>query len=308
MNYTGCIEGFCREPFKNCQEDAQCGAGEQCAAGVCEPTDGTCSSNGDCNAGELCSTQGVCYTPSVTGCTSDAQCGASQRCSNDGACVAIDGGCTKNADCGDGFLCDPTALVCVEDTRHLCTSDAECLGDEVCVDGACQAPTPECVNENDCLGVEICRQGACVLECVNENDCLGTQTCTQNRCVDAVADNPYSGTFTISSTNPIQRCNASTSIQFEARTVNASQSGVSYTFTFPTSTYNGTAQSGQFTVSWSGSQGNNGGTCGELNSANVYQGTFQSNDLWTGTMTSQMFFQLASCNCTLVWPVTGTRQ
>ena len=47
--------------------------------------------------------------------------------------------------------------------------------------------------------------------------------------------------------------------------------------------------------------------CGEWNSANTYTGTFQSPDLFMGTLRTEHYFQSRECNCVQIFQITGTR-
>ncbi len=58
------------------------------------------------------------------------------------------------------------------ESARACTSDAECKGDRVCLDGACQ-DRPPCQADVDCAGEEICSAGRCALPSSPAPDAAG---------------------------------------------------------------------------------------------------------------------------------------
>jgi len=184
-------------------------------------------------------------------------------------------------------------------------TDGDCSGNQICSAGACAL---ECALNSDCALGQNCVANRCQAECVYDSDCGTGETCESGRC-QLTQLNPYSGTFMLSSSSPIQRCNANVLMQYESRLVQATQDLTAYTFVFTESTYYGTISSqGVFTVSWSGSQGFANSTCGNVNSANVFSASFSNPNLFSGTIKTELFFDYGACNCTLYYPITGTRQ
>lgn len=282
-----CVEGRCRTV--ECVVDGDCAAGEGCVANTCEALAAQCARNSDCALGERC-LAGRCGPA----CGADVDCAAGERCVG-GACAPE---CVDAVDCAAGELC--RAGLC----EPACVVDRDCAAGQLCRSGRCEA---ECAQDRDCAGGQLCRAGRCEAECVVDRDCAADQACDAGRCVAVVVTNPYGGRFNLSTSTGIQRCNDYVSLQYQSRTVDAVQDGASYTFFFPTSTYYGTIdEAGSFAVSWSGYQ-DTGPVCGDMNTANTYSGTFQGADLFTGTLAVDFFFQVPACNCTLWFPITGTR-
>jgi hypothetical protein len=133
------------------------------------------------------------------------------------------------------------------------------------------------------------------------------ETCERRRCI--TPENPFTGTFLISSSTPIRRCNELVSINFDPRVAQTTQSDQSFTLFLanPPTTYVGQLTGNTFTVSWSGVNGNTE-YCGGLTTSNTYVATFTNNDLFTGTLTVDFFFQIGSCDCQIQWPIIGVRQ
>ncbi len=69
--------------------------------------------------------------------------------------------------------------------KRACTDKSECLGDEICAQGFCQAA---CQSNNDCLGDQTCATGVCRTTCSSGNDCLGDQICIAGLCQDTQGD------------------------------------------------------------------------------------------------------------------------
>lgn len=325
-----CRQGLCEDIPGYCQRNSECSATEVCDGLTrrCIPATDLqtpCTGDGDCFAGEVCSA-GFCRERPSEQCARNSDCALDEVCER-GACVsAPQPECVRNSDCRTGEVCEQGS--CAPDAGPECVRNSDCGSSELCVSGRCE---PECVTDRDCEAGERCAAGACILdvectrnsdcrtgevceanrcqpECVSDRDCAADEICADGQCKPdpGMADNPYSGQFQLSSTTSIQRCNDFISIQYDARTVSAVQNGQAYQLIFPSSVYYGSIQSGLFTVSWSGFQQTTS-VCGDWNSANTFNGTFQGTNLWTGTLRTEHFFQVSSCNCVLNFQITGTR-
>lgn len=171
-----CVNGECKyecEPMKlGCYSDQDCPDGTHCSVsdgdcgpdpscpmcavcyGECVPDKTECVQSG-CS-GEVCAEKAV-YTPclwqewfeclALTACGSfgeNGSCGFEQ--SDDFlACVAEKTGCTTDADCPEGFVC--------ENDSWCGSEDSWCVGGGTCV----PEPDPEgCETDADCLGYEFC--------------------------------------------------------------------------------------------------------------------------------------------------------
>lgn len=291
-----CINAFCVDPAQNCAVDRDCRFGQRCVSGICEDQ-ATCTLDSECASNERCdATSATCVTViTPSGCQGDASCDPGLICEGT-ECVP---GCDTTG-CDTGQTCEQGRC------RTGCASEADCSGNDRCMGGSC---TPGCASRSDCSGGQICNlQGLCG-DCSATSECSLGERCSSGRCEpEPQPENPYAGTFLLSTSTGIQPCNIYHSLQYEARTTQATQNGLAYTFTFPESVYPGTIDSsGRFSVSWSGYQFTSA-ACGEMNSSNTYTGTFESPDLFRGTLTIDIFFQVSSCNCKLFFDITGTRQ
>jgi len=77
------------------------------------------------------------------------------------------------------------AWACSDDKAKgpdLCNSDADCNGNQICVNGACR---DECTTDDDCLQGQKCIDGACVVPCSDDGDCPVGETCQNGECVPA---------------------------------------------------------------------------------------------------------------------------
>jgi hypothetical protein len=231
--------------------------------------------------------------------------------------------------------CDRDTSRCIGG-EPVCLTDGDCFAGEDCVSSRCAVPDDGCVRNSDCATAMICLGGHCQGECVTDRDCAVDEICDRGRCDPAPptnnrtnnptnnptnnttnnptnnttnnpTNNEFGGTFQLSTSTPIQRCNDLISINYDARTVVATQDGSAYTYTFPQSVYHGfVTPAGFFQVSWSGSQGYTQ-YCGDANTSNTYTGTFQDPDFFTGTLQVDFFYQLGDCNCSLFYDIVGTR-
>ncbi len=143
-----------------------------------------CSDGNECTVNDMCS-NGVCVTePRV--CDDNKQCTMDQ-CDPLSGCIyttmpfgACDDGnlCTHNDRCADD-VCAGTAI--------------ECLGQDPCVEAACNPTTGECEttpltgtsceDDNPCLSGDLCQNGVCVAgavdACNDGNECT-IDTCNQD--------------------------------------------------------------------------------------------------------------------------------
>lgn len=166
-----CGNLVCRDGDCICTADSQCGPAEHCSGGVCVenlcPPDAVyckgdevweCNADGtaenlvrDC-APMVCS-NGGCI------CTDHGQCAADQYC-DQGACTADV--CTQGQQfCsgGDVYLCNAegSGSTLVEDCGRLdcvsaqcrCTSDGQCPGLQVCIDGECRMTADSGMHTSD---------------------------------------------------------------------------------------------------------------------------------------------------------------
>ncbi|MEO1268791.1 MAG: hypothetical protein AAFX99_11880 [Myxococcota bacterium] len=312
-----CRDNECAEPVIACRADGDCPYAQECIQGLCTPIEGFCLRNSDCQSGFVCSRDMQICVESGTEieCINTGDCFAGEICVG-GACVPEpEDACTSSADCFAGEIC--TNGNCVPEPEPDCTRNSDCAPMQVCSGGTCVDTGPECVFNSDCRDDRICVEGVCMAECVLDRDCDVGQLCMQGRCVEDTTgmtsngttgqDNRYSGQFRLSSSSGIQNCSGVINVQYDARDVTALQNGMSYTFIFPTSTYDGSITNNTFQVSWSGFQ-QRVEFCGDMNTANTYNGVFQNENFFQGTLTSEAFFQISSCNCTLFFDITGTRR
>ena len=145
---------------KRCKKLTQgCGGKSKCCQGL-TCTNGACA----CPAGTVPSGNACVQQPGQPGCTSNAQCGAGQVCQA-GSCVPIPLQCTQDADCGEAGV--------------------------ICVNGACVIQPGECEQDNDCGPNELCgtgpngtvctcpqlESGRCIRRCDKQSDCPGACSC-----------------------------------------------------------------------------------------------------------------------------------
>ncbi len=174
--YGACVDDVV-EPT-GCYSDGQCAEGQFCDTSVCLPPPG-CTGDMACPA--------VCYgqcTDKPAGCTSDAQCGADQYC--DFATCGWYGAAEDRAPCrpdasGAGCLVPPCEGVCL--TRPVvtgCTSDADCGDGMICqVEQRCYAT--DCADGTDCGAPLPCEPvGVCVpatTGCWADDECPAGYQC-----------------------------------------------------------------------------------------------------------------------------------
>jgi hypothetical protein len=176
----------CTAKSNACQYSSECAQGTVCADGECLVD---CSAGQACPSGTQC-TKGVCIPTTGTQCTTDAECSGSTPKCDQGTCVAA---CDPNASpdtCGAGYYCNNGA--CVVDTRPQpnCGSAAQCLSNQVCLDGFCRY---SCGTDQDCKLIDA-RIGYCAADktcrdaqeaqaqCVDSSGCPSGQLCISNTC------------------------------------------------------------------------------------------------------------------------------
>ena len=159
---------FCIEADP-CQAPEDCHEGRLCHEGACSDPCGPA----DCPLGRICSPEEqVCLRPDA--------CDAEGNCPTPGwACLAgrchppcEEGGCPSPR-----MDCDEWTHQCVE--APICFEDLDCLGDRVCIDGACQRPAERCFGDEDCPGDWVCGDGG---QCEPPAGCTGDRQCAPLLC------------------------------------------------------------------------------------------------------------------------------
>jgi hypothetical protein len=182
-----CQAGSCAAvdggPGVDCISGYTCGAN-----GTCGTTANACDNNSDCTgAGSVCvygPTGGVCTAPADQ-CFDEQQCATGDKCVS-GVCIV---GCTSNADCRDGYACNPTLGVC-SNAAKTCSVTNDCGGPTtVCVGGTCVprvSATGTCANagdvvvENGCVPNETA-SFTCTTDGTQGNCALGS-ICLHHSC------------------------------------------------------------------------------------------------------------------------------
>jgi hypothetical protein len=196
-----CDRGECRQR-ETCVSDDECERGEVCENDACRSA---CADDGDCGGGlAVCASDGQCRQQ----CFIDLMCfgdlcvnGVCEppECANDGDCSRPDGTffcnagrCESYLPCGDDDDCFDANFLCNEagrcEERPLCSVDAECGLDGICVDVHCRPTTP-CDASADCDDGDECVAGRCVAEagCRTTADCSGDQVCSGAQCRDPIS-------------------------------------------------------------------------------------------------------------------------
>ena len=289
LSDTECTEGMiCEEGActLGCSEQLPCEEGLICRMGRCQPE---CLLNSDCEGQLLCIEQ-RCRPE----CVDDLDCEEAEYC--------IKGSC--GIECGTDSECEDSLVCRAGRCEPECEISPDCADGELCLDNLCQEG---CLESEDCEDNLVCEDYQCVPECLDNESCAEGQVCTSGACINQ--SNPYSGSFLISSSTPILRCNELTSINYDPRLAQTTQTGNAFTLFFPSppTNYVGQINDGQFTVSWSGV---NGATeyCGTVTTSNTYVASFINEDMFQGTLNVQFFFQIPSCDCQIQWPIVGVRQ
>lgn len=174
----------CTDPDADGSTNCNCGC--DLNVGACDdldPTPGTqsttpCPCDDECGGG----TGG-----GAGGCTTDAQCGNGMVCTAAGTCIPDGGtGCTTDAECGNGMVCT-AAGTCIPDGGTGCTTDADCGGGMLCAaDGSCIPDGGGCANDGDCGLNEICQAGMCMPAgggCTSDLDCFPGESCLGGNCI-----------------------------------------------------------------------------------------------------------------------------
>ncbi len=140
-------------PFPKCTTSADCGPNDSCQGGLCLWAGPPCKVKTDCTfeKGEGCK-DGHCQFIGPP-CKTQKDCFSGEYACNDGFCEWV--GCTSDAACIDGMLCDPTSKMCV---AKACASHADCpAAGTKCVYGACGVPLPgSCQTTPDCGAYAVC--------------------------------------------------------------------------------------------------------------------------------------------------------
>lgn len=335
-------EMLCVGQEEGCRSADDCFAGEVCVDRTCVIPEDSCDNGGcpvtcqfdqDCSDGEICE-----MNQCTAGCT-ERSCEAGELC-REGRCGPE---CVDSNGCAEPYLCvsGECELECIEHSDCdeglfclknrcgvECVDDSDCNEDLLCRDGRCEA---ECMDSSDCLDPLVCVETRCVPECVEATDCAEPLLCVENRCTPECTDrddcptdyncvdqqcimnevpvtSPYDGTFLISSSLPIQRCNPTLSVNYDPRQAQSTHNGQAFTLFFPNpaTRYLGEFNEGRFVVSWSGLNGADL-NCGQVTTSNVYDAQFNGEDFFEGTLTVDFFFSIGTCNCRIIWPIIGTR-
>ena len=153
---TACESGVCTEGQCGCENENDCGPGEDCANGLCAcPSEVRCGATGlCCGDGESCSVVEVC--------DDQGECEVLSRCQaqcEGEVCGALGDLCCE----GDTPSCGPTGQCApsCDGAGELCGDDFDqcCEGGEVCVFGSCRLPGEPCSSFLDCDFGEYCDQG-----------------------------------------------------------------------------------------------------------------------------------------------------
>jgi hypothetical protein len=165
----------------SCQHDFDCPSGQGCVANTCSLL--PC---GGCQPDQACSTAGTCIVAQGASCASST-CPSAYPCNAKSNTCAK--GCTVNAECDPGTVCNSGLAACAE-----CTFDTDCAsraGRPRCDadHGACV----QCNTDFDCvhsLGIgHYCSAHVCAPGCATDDDCnpSNAETCdttqTPGRCV-----------------------------------------------------------------------------------------------------------------------------
>lgn len=166
-----------------CVTDDDCSFIEACVGNVCrlacvDDVDCETGFSCDCPRGSACDLRVCQPTPDEPGCTSNADCSAGALCQN-GACVSDADYCFDTAQCLNGEICDLNQNQCIEnpDTNSdHCESSTDCPGGYQCDgNGTCiRLPSggPRCVFEQDCPPGYFCDvSNRCISLYANANFC-----------------------------------------------------------------------------------------------------------------------------------------
>lgn len=169
-----------------------CGQTESAVQKLAELSHG-CLVNSDCAAPLVCAFQ-RCHAECVT--TRD--CDGTLRCVGAKEAARVcqledESKCQTSADCAPTFVCGSDGSC-----RDRCTTDAECIGEQVCTAGVCAEPSEldesgklpqtlahvSCRLNSDCAEGQQCVGGACVDQCRDDRDCAVGDRCVEGACRD----------------------------------------------------------------------------------------------------------------------------
>jgi MYXO-CTERM domain-containing protein len=169
-----------------CTADSDCPGGQACVVadggtgGYCSTFDGICVDDTDCNVTDVC-VDTLCVPATPSSCLADTDCPGSELCDvTSGECYSDAGGevaCVDDADCWAGAHCQ--GQICVNDGDGGCSTDADCLDDDVCDPGAGVCIAPPIVGSVEVGG-----------DCLDDTDCVETAVCDDSTglCVDAAGE------------------------------------------------------------------------------------------------------------------------
>ena len=171
-NEEACADGCARDV--DCRDGFHCD-GAQCAFG-CRHDDG-------CSPGEICEGE-QCKAGCRPGGQRGGHCPPGRVCKVGAAGALCDSGCVNDNDCPNG-RCDRRAEECSDDE---CAHDGHCLGEEVCLAGACEAGcrvTAKCGRDEVCVKAPGQDVGRCDEGCeegVPGHECDPGQVCRDGEC------------------------------------------------------------------------------------------------------------------------------
>ena len=147
-----CGRGICRKQWA-CADEAECSVGEVCCGGVCQPP---CITQADCPTNRAC-VDGGCFTHPA--CVVSSQCHSGEGC-RDHVCTAVD-----------------------------CSTDAECVGTELCYEGKCQhlSCEPVCPSETRCTRAFVFGTPFCSRACDSSEECPDRLSrCDDGACIEPI--------------------------------------------------------------------------------------------------------------------------
>lgn len=187
----------CTDPNKICQNgtcvvqtiEPECSTQKPCADPMQSCVDGKCVTSAPVSE---CSSQKPCVDPdktciygeckAMTSCQTNADCTEfNTLCSGSKCRFAPDIQCSKNTDCGPGFLCDNQTCL----ANNACSMTHTCADKQICHNGRCQStPHEACSKTNPCADAsKTCIQG----HCITCNCKASGQTCDLNgNCVSTI--------------------------------------------------------------------------------------------------------------------------
>ncbi len=181
-----CAPADCDGEFcgRGCTLDADCAAGEFCAAGVCveKLTQGwACAGDHQCLDGPC--TDGFCCDSSCAG-----QCEACDVAGSEGTCSPAEGaphggraGCAGQGACQG--ICDGTAREgCAFPVEGVACSPTRCENFLTTLAGTCDgAGTCSAATQISCVPY-VCGEDGCLTTCQSSMDCVGGHECVEGEC------------------------------------------------------------------------------------------------------------------------------